>query len=143
MLMASIPIVCCSWQVYYVLFTTSCQHNRTRATPSLHLLQQTVYYHKNIFPTSRLDNSDFITLDWVECLHRVDLIKSLLVGQPLVCRSPLEIIPYKFVFTSTSVLSISCSSWMLCEMGSKWLYSSWLVKCYCQDSCKTLHNILM
>ena len=39
--------------------------------------------------------------------------------------------------------SISSLSWMVCEIGSKWLYSCCFMKYYFQDLFKTTHNIFV
>ena len=42
-------------------------------------------------------------------------------------------VAYEFAPTSLEVLSISCSSWIVCEMGDKWLYSCCFVGCCFQN----------
>ena len=37
--------------------------------------------------------------------------------------NPLENVSFEFVFISPTVPNMSCSSWIVCEMEGKWLYS--------------------
>ena len=64
-------------------------------------------------------------LDAIQGPHRADVCTFLLVYQHwcIHVNECTDKITYKLVFTSSAVLSLSCSSWMVCEMGGKWLYS--------------------
>ena len=45
------------------------------------------------------------------------------------------------VFISSTMLHISCLSWMICEMRDRWLYSHCFVGCCLQDLFKMTHGI--
>ena len=80
------------------------------------------------------------SLESIQCLHRANLSKSLLVRQ-YGYRSSFENITYEFVLASLVVLCMSCSSYLdgLWD-GSKWLYYCWLIEFY---SISTLVGYLM
>ena len=60
-----------------------------------------------------------------------------------MCRLSLKNVTYKFVLTSVAVSRISCSSWMVFEMGGKWQYSCYFAVCCFQDLFNITRSILV
>ena len=67
-------------------------------------------------------------LESIQCLHRADECKFLLVGQhwhvhvlESIQECPLWVCPY---FLQQYPACLVCLTWMVCEIGGKWSYSS-------------------
>ena len=79
-------------------------------------------------------------LDGIQCQHKADECKFLLVSHMGVHRRTLLL--SLSLFLEPCPACLVCLTWMAYEMGSKWLYSSYLMECWFQDLFKKACNIL-
>ena len=76
--------------------------------------------------------------------HRADVSSCWLANTGMfICQCPLKNIANEFIFVSSEESYVSCSSWMVFEIGGKWPYSCCFVGCCFQNLFKTACSILV
>ena len=81
-------------------------------------------------------------LDGIQCLYRADECKFLLVRQQWCVCLCVEVHRKILCMSLSCPACLSYLTWMVCEMGGKWLYCYFL-GCSFHDLFKTACNILL